>query len=212
MSQHVDVDASYTLASATGDAGSAYDELELNLIQDITNPLAPVQNGPLARTDARHRVTVSAIVELPWQFRVAPIFSYRSALPIHTIEGIDLNADGNLIDKTALAYKYTGLNDNGVATYAADGPCETVNCSRRAPFSQMNLRVSRTFALTGPVRIEAIAEVFNLFNATNPYINISSVRLTKGVPNTGFMQPIAFAGDVGQPEQRVGQIGFRVTF
>ena len=64
MLQHVDVDASYTLASATGDVGSAYDELELNLVQDITDPLAPVQNGPQARTDARHRVTVSAIVEL----------------------------------------------------------------------------------------------------------------------------------------------------
>jgi hypothetical protein len=26
------------------------------------------------------------------------------------------------------------------------------------------------------------------------------------------MQPTAFAGDFGQPEQRVGQIGFRITF
>jgi hypothetical protein len=212
MSQHVDVDASYTLASATGDVGSAYDELELNLIQDITNPLGPVQNGPQARTDARHRVTVSAIVELPWAFRVAPIFSYRSALPIHTIEGADVNGDANLNDKTALAYRYTGLNDDGTAAFAEDGPCETVNCSRRAAFSQLNLRVSRRFALSGPVHIEAIAEVFNVFNARNPYLNISTQRLTRGVPNSGFMQPIAFAGDVGQPEQRVGQIGFRLTF
>jgi hypothetical protein len=27
-----------------------------------------------------------------------------------------------------------------------------------------------------------------------------------------FMQPSAFAGDVGQPEQRVGQLGFRFSF
>jgi hypothetical protein len=33
-----------------------------------------------------------------------------------------------------------------------------------------------------------------------------------GVPLASFMQPTAFAGDVQQPEQRVGQIGFRITF
>jgi hypothetical protein len=26
------------------------------------------------------------------------------------------------------------------------------------------------------------------------------------------MQPTAFAGDFQQPEQRVGQVGFRITF
>ncbi len=32
------------------------------------------------------------------------------------------------------------------------------------------------------------------------------------VPNTVFMKPTAYSGDAGQPEQRVGQIGFRFTF
>jgi hypothetical protein len=31
-------------------------------------------------------------------------------------------------------------------------------------------------------------------------------------PNSVFMKPTAYAGDAGQPEQRVGQIGFRFTF
>jgi hypothetical protein len=30
--------------------------------------------------------------------------------------------------------------------------------------------------------------------------------------NTVFMKPNAYAGDNGQPEQRVGQIGFRIVF
>lgn len=212
MSRGLDLDASYTLATATSDVGSAYDELTQNLIQDVTNPFAPVQQGPSARTDARHMLTLSAIVEAPWQLRVAPVFMYHSALPVDTMEGVDLNHDGNNNDNTPTAYRYTGLTANGVATYAETGPCTTVNCSRRAGFSQLNMRVSRSFRLAGTSRIEAIAEVFNLFNARNPFIPLSTIRTKAGVPLPTFMQPTAYAGDVGQPEQRVGQIGFRVTF
>jgi hypothetical protein len=32
------------------------------------------------------------------------------------------------------------------------------------------------------------------------------------VANSAFMQPTEFAGDFQNPEQRVGQIGFRFTF
>ena len=213
LSGRLDLNASYTLAKATSDVGSAYDEIVQNLVQDVTNPFAPVQDGPSTRTDARHRVTVSAVVEVPYDFRIAPIFSYRSALPVHSFEGRDLNADGNVNDITALAYRYTGLNDAGAATFEEAGPCETVNCSRRAPFSQLNLRVSREFPLWGASRLEAIAEVFNLFNAKNPSIPLTTQRVSAaGVPLASFMQPTAFAGDFQQPEQRVGQIGFRLTF
>jgi hypothetical protein len=79
----------------------------------------------------------------------------------------------------------------------------------------MNLRVSRSFALHagGATRVEAIAEVFNLFNAKNPFIPLTSRRLSAGgAALSSFMQPTAFAGDFQQPEQRVGQIGFRITF
>jgi hypothetical protein len=63
------------------------------------------------------------------------------------------------------------------------------------------------------MQIEAIAEVFNLFNARNPSLPISQRRiLNDGTINPLFMQPERFAGDVGQPEQRIGQVGFRLTF
>ena len=88
-----------------------------------------------------------------------------------------------------------------------------MNCSRRAPFRQLNLRISRAFPLAGPARIEAIAEIFNLLNGRNPFIPASTARLSAaGAPLTTFMQPSAYAGDAGQPEQRVGQVGFRITF
>ncbi len=214
MSRGLDFTGSYTLSDATSIIGSANDELDANLIQDVNQPFADVQNAPSTRTDARHRVSLSAIVQAPWGIQVAPIFSYRSALPTQTFEGIDNNRDGNTNDITARAYKYTGINeDTGIAAFEETGACETVNCSRRAPFSQLNLRVSKVFSLPGTVRLEAIGEVFNVFNAINPSIPLTTRRLSAtGAALPSFMQPTAFAGDFQQPEQRVGQIGFRLTF
>ena len=214
MSNHLDVSASYTLANATSVIGSAADETDANLVQDIRDPFGSVQDAPLTRTDARHRVSMSAIVEAPFGISVAPILLYQSALPTHSFEGLDLNADGNNNDRTARAYRYTGLNDSGTATFKDAGDCKTVNCSWRAPYSQLNLRLSKSFGLGGgSSRLEAIAEVFNLLNAKNPSIPLTTRRLgTSGAPLSSFMQPTAYAGDFGQPEQRVGQIGFRITF
>jgi len=66
--------------------------------------------------------------------------------------------------------------------------------------------VSKGFQLPGSMRIEAIGEVFNLLNAKNPASFVANQNSAR------FMQPNAFAGDFQQPEQRVGQIGFRFTF
>ena len=213
MTNGLDATASYTLANATSIIGTANDELDQNFIQDVSRPFADVQNAPSSRTDARHRLSLSAIVQAPWGIQVAPIFMYRSALPIQSFEGIDRNGDGNNNDITAMAYRYTGVNDQGVAEFEEDGACETVNCSRKSPFAQMNLRVSKPFRLGGRARIEAIAEIFNLFNAKHPAFPLTTRRLSAtGSALTSFMQPTAFAGDFQQPEQRVGQLGFRLTF
>jgi hypothetical protein len=214
MSRGFDLTASYTLAKAESIIGTANDELDANNIQDATDPLNPVNTGPSVRTDARHRVTFSAVVQVPWGIQVAPIFIYRSALPLLTFEGVDTNNDSNTNDITARAYKFTGLNDDGTATFEDIGPCESVNCSRRAPFSQLNLRLSKSFRLRGTARVEAIGEVFNLFNARNPALPITSQRVnaTTGAQQASFMQPVAYAGDFQQPEQRIGQIGFRFSF
>ena len=183
LSGRLDLNASYTLAKATSDVGTAYDEIVQNLVQDVTAPFAPVQDAPSTRTDARHRVTVSASVEAPWGLRISPIFFYRSALPTHSFEGRDLNADRNLNDKTATAYRFTGLNESGAATFEEAGACETVNCSRRASFSQLNLRVSRSFPLWRTARVEAIAEIFNLFNSEEPlFASEDTARVVGGRP------------------------------
>ena len=214
MSSNFDIDTSYTLAKATSHLGTAADDLPQNFIQDVHDPFSDYQLGPATRTDARHRITASGIVRLPYEFQTAATLMFRSALPVTTLLGTDANGDLLVADHTTTAYNFTGMNnETGVATYEEAGDCATVNCSRRAPFSQVNLRISRGFKVSGTARIEAMLEVFNVFNAKNPSIPASTNQNNgAGLPLTTFMQPSAFAGDVGQAEQRMAQIGVRFTF
>ena len=213
FSNGFDFTATYTLASAKSTIGTAADELSIDNIQDSTNPFdAPVQNGPNRRTDARHKGTISAVVQLPLGITASPLFIFRSALPVYITEGVDTNRDGQLNDITARAYAF-----DGVGNAPKDiGACETVNCGRGAKNTQFNLSVTKAFGLGRGMRLEAIGEVFNLFNAKNPDgfhpISGQNRRLVGGQPNAAFLQPTAYAGDFQQGEQLVGQIGFRFTF
>ena len=223
LDRGIQLSAWYSLAKATGLGGQSLDELTTNLVQDSTNPYADVQDGPGMRSDARHRVTLSAVIQAPWAITISPIFRYRSALPMNIWYGYDLNNDGVNNDLFTTAFKFTGVDDQGNPSFEEMGPCETVNCGRGSSLTQMNLRVGKRIALGGRAGLEVFGEVFNLFNAKNPTHFQGSSPLTTAarmftgtaanpVPNPDFMRPLGYAGDTGQPEQRVGQIGFRFTF
>jgi hypothetical protein len=204
MTNNIDFGVTYTLASARSQIGTASDELNANLLQDSTLLYDdPRVYGPTSRTDSRHTGSLS-MVWLVKGFTVAPTYFYRSPLPVQTITGRDVNLNGENNDLPERAYQFAGV---GQAPEDI-GPCETWNCSRGAWRTQMNLRVSRGFSLgMGNARVEAIAEVFNLLNAKNPAFTIVNNQTS-----ALFMQPDAYAGDFQQPEQRVGQIGFRFSF
>ena len=219
FSRGFDFSASYTLSKAVSTIGNASDELNTANIQDPNNPFDnPLQLGPNVTTDARHRVNISAVVQFPYGVQVAPFFLYRSALPIFLVDGLDLNKDGDRFDIPVNAYAVADTDKaTGKSTLKIIGPCETVNCGRGWPQSQLNLRVSKRFAI-GRTNIEAIGEVFNLFNAINPS-NIAggnsgnrTLHLTSGADDPALLQPASFSGDSQRPEQRVGQIGLRFTF
>jgi hypothetical protein len=220
MSNGIQLNAWYTLSEAKGRGGQAVDELTTNLVQDSFNPLGDVQLGPAARTDARHKVTLSAVIQASWGVTIAPVFRYRSALPMHIWYGYDNNLDGVSNDIYPTAYRFKDVDDAGNPTFEEMGACETVNCGRGAPLSQFNLRVAKSIPIRGTARVEVFGEVFNLFNAINPAFNVGAVSsaavftgtLTTHSDNPVFMKPNAYAGDNGQPEQRVGQIGFRFMF
>jgi outer membrane receptor protein involved in Fe transport len=206
----------YSLSSSKSTTGNAADELDQNNIIDATDPYNDRQFGPTRRTDARHRLNITGVFEMPGGFQVSPIFRFRSALPVWLIENIDLNRDGQNNDLPETAYAYDGLNDDGSVRLKELGPCETINCGRGAPFSQLNLRITKTFPLGGRVRLEAIGEIFNVFNAKNPDgFVFPSRRVNSAADPTlsaDFLRPTEYAGDFQNPEQRVGQIGFRLSF
>jgi hypothetical protein len=215
LSNGLDFSVSYTLARALSTIGNGSDELNVANIQDPNNPFDdPRQMGPNRTTDARHRVNLTAIVELPYGFRVAPLLLFRSALPVFLFDGRDLNGDGEPVDIPARAFAVDSVDAaTGNATIKEIGACETVNCGRSAPNSQLNLRVSKVFRLAGRANIEAIGEVFNLFNALNPATANGRVFLpTIGAPDPTLLQPQTYSGDAGRPEQRIGQLGLRFTF
>ena len=81
------------------------------------------------------------------------------------------------------------------------------------PQQQTNVRFSKVFHVGGRANVEAIGQIFNLFNNINP----SGFRARVIVPSTGaadatLLQPTTYSGDFRRPEQRVGQLGFRFTF
>jgi outer membrane receptor protein involved in Fe transport len=212
MTQGLQFSAWYSLSRAKSTTGNASDELNIQNIQNHLDPYADVQFGPSGRSDARHRATISAVWQAPWGLTVSPIWRYRSALPINLTQGQDLNGNSVANEIADTAFAFDGFNDDGTANFKEIGPCRTINCGRGAAQSQFNLRVSKGFGLFGAARLEAIAEVFNLFDVKNPAGYGGRRFLTDGTPSSSFMQPTEFAGDFQNPEQRVGQVGFRFTF
>ena len=125
------------------------------------------------------------------------------------------------------------LNDFIRSTNAAGGisgellPLVSDNAQFNDSFNSLDLRLSRTFK-AGPVRIEALAEVFNLFNVTNVLgtstLNYSGfanvlVRDSNDPGNPGYLRssqfgtPVSTAGGVfGSGGPRALQLGARVTF
>ncbi len=208
MTNGIDFTATYTLAQAKSQIGTASDELNSNNLQEAELLFDdPRVYGPTSRTDARHSGTIAGVFIVKG-FTLSPIFLYRSPLPVSITEGIDLNRNGERNDIPAKAYQFDGI---GKAPKDI-GDCKTWNCGRGAWRTQMNLRVSRSFALYRNAKVEAIGEVFNLLNAKNPASFVTTRLLGTGAPNPNFMQPTEFSGDFQNPEQRVGQIGFRFSF
>src|SRR5581483_5371933 len=106
MAKGVDFTAAYTLQRGKSTIGAASDELNTANIQDPNNPFDdPRQYGPNLTTDARHLINLSAVFELPGGFRIAPIFFFRSALPVALVDGRDLNLDGDATEIPTTAYK-----------------------------------------------------------------------------------------------------------
>ncbi|HEY2291987.1 MAG TPA: TonB-dependent receptor [Thermoanaerobaculia bacterium] len=199
VSSKLEMQGFYTYSEAKGNVLAGADEFRLTDVNyepafrsardvsaDPLNPLCGACSGPL-NTDARHRVTLSAVYQGPWGINLNGVFRYHSATPYTIFTNSDPNHDGFRFDLL---------------------PGDHVNSQRGHSFSQLDLRLSKLFNI-GPVGLELIAEVFNLFNESNP----AAYTVTfDAAGNPTGLKPTAFAGDPLQGEQRLAQLGVRIRF
>jgi hypothetical protein len=117
---------------------------------------------------------------------LSTIFRAHSAYPYSVFTGRDDNLDSYNFDLSP-----------GVTSSTA---------GRQAAFSQFDLRVTKKVNIVGGRKVEGILQIFNVFNAENPS------DFNGNMSAAGFGRPTAYAGDIRHSEQRLAEIGFRVTF
>jgi hypothetical protein len=232
FTRHYQFRASYTLSKAFNYAND--DQIPFS-----NGPLNPnnlqLEYGPTPN-DQRHRFTFSGVWDAPYGIRFAPIVTLASGVPMdilvpggaNRVPQLQRNAGGRLFHNGAElnAFIRSVNATGGVAGQPL--PLVNDNVHFTDSFSSFDLRVSKVFHVGERVRIEPLAEVFNLFNVTNVlgfsksnYSGFANVltRDNNDASTPGFLrsssfgQPVSTAGGVfGSGGPRAFQFGARVTF
>jgi len=215
----------------------------LNYANDDQIPFA---NGPIdpnnlrleygpTPNDQRHRFTLAAWGEAPAGILVSTIWTMASAVPMDILmpDGqsrvpvFQRNAGGRAFKTTADLNRALGDINSGGGINGQLLPLVADDARFGDSFNSLDLRVSRPFTV-GTVKIEPIAEVFNLFNVTNilgvsvknysGYSNVL-VRDSSDPADPAFLRSSAFgravttAGGVfGSGGPRALQLAVRATF
>jgi hypothetical protein len=193
---------------------------------DLTNYFA--FHGPLDN-DSRHRLTVSGVVNLPWDFQASVIAVYASRPPFtaRIASTNDLNGDGTTSDNLP-GLKFNDLGRGTSRTQflqlvntfnatlagkpdAAGATIKTLivpaNFTFGDDFQSEDIRITKTFKVRERMQIQGFFEVFNLFNISN--LTGFDNSLTSG----NFGTPTARAGQsFGTGGPRAIQLGGRFSF
>ncbi len=161
LSQQYQFTLAYTLAKAIDDNPQQEGA-------DISAPFGQkgLNRGP-SDADQRHRLVVSGTYHQPrWDADLPLLRAVFNGWQIGGIFGFETAAPFNPLTSTTLTRIRSGdqlapANPNG--DYVTFGR----NSFRGFRYIQNDLRVTRAFDLTGNLKIEAIAEAFNLVNRTN---------------------------------------------
>lgn len=129
--------------------------------------------------DQRHRLALSGTLGTPGRWLFSYIYTYTSALPFNVQLPNDRNGDTNFNDRPEGVGRNTG---------------------RGFDYRALDLRLSRTFAVSSVVSLETLVEAFNVLNRANYQVPNNIVT------SPTFGQPTA----VNDPRQV--QVGVRVLF
>jgi len=184
------MDASYTYAKSKDNdsnersvsSSSDYPEDQYNIDADW---------GP-SNYDVRHKVVLSATVELPWGFLVSAIGNFRTGFPYTATDYRDLNGDGYYNDRATVEVS-PGVYEH-----------YTRNSFNQPSVTTFDMRLAKTFAFGGGFEAEIIGEVFNLFDKANwRTTNTRLVRNSAGDLNDYFGE-LSYSGS-----PRTYQVGLK---
>jgi carboxypeptidase family protein/TonB-dependent receptor-like protein len=231
LAHHYQMRASYTLSKAFNYAND--DQIPFAAGPIDSNNLQ-LEYGP-GPNDQRHRFTFSGVFELPYGFKLAPIWTLASAVPMDIllpdastrIPSLQRNAGGRLF------HNASELNEFIQRTNASGGvggqllPLVSSSARFNDRFDSLDLRFSRIWKL-GEATLEPAIEVFNVFNVTNVLgvsnVNYSGfanvlVRDSDDPKSPGFLKSSSFghavttAGGVfGSGGPRAFQLAVKVIF
>jgi hypothetical protein len=225
--------ASYTLSKAFNYAND--DQIPFSNGPINSNNLQ-LEYGPTPN-DQRHRFTFAGVFDAPYGFRLAPLWTLASGVPMDIllpdgssrIPELQRNAGGRLFHTAAELNNFiTQLNAAGGVPGVGLLPLVSPDAKFNDNFNSFDLRLTRPFKVGERVSVEPIAEVFNLFNVTNVlgvsnvnYSGFSNVLVRDSNDPTGpgflrsssFGRPVTTAGGVfGSGGPRAFQFAARVIF
>jgi len=179
---------SYTLSRVRNNVDSLANLADLPEGQDITGEMAR------SRQDVTHRLTITALTELPSRaggLKVSSLVSVESGRPFNIFAGRDFNLDGNPnSDRPAL-----------IGRNAYEGPA----------YASVDVRIGREVTVNGRTRLDLSLDAFNLFNRINVK-DINTVWGSIDYPNTPPPPQLGFGTprDVFNPRQV--QFGAKLEF
>jgi hypothetical protein len=97
------------------------------------------------RYDARHRLNMMGMFNLPLGFRISSIIQYHSSYPYNVTLGFDANEDGQLLDYPDGVNRFSGRGKN---------------------FFSIDARIIKDFRVKY-FNIQMFVDIFNLTNRTN---------------------------------------------
>jgi hypothetical protein len=194
LSHHLQFQAGYTLAWNRDDESG---ERVFNR-EGALDPLLPELDAGPSKNDIRNNLRLSGILDLPHGFTISAITLNRSAAPFTPTIGFDTQNDGN--------------DDNDRAII--NGHVAGRNSMRGSPFSDLDMRILKSFRTGEHSKLETFAEFFNVTHNTNKGYGPDAVSLfgTAAVPNPTAGQALfaPFTTRFGGPRQV--QMGARYSF
>jgi hypothetical protein len=201
--------ASYTLSKAednSTDFQSAFIPQNNGLGRDPTDPNGlPIgfdpnsERGPSLQ-DQRHRLVLSGLWVAPQDVTLSAIITVASGRPFNVLAGADLNGDGD---------GGTIPGSDRARTNPADPSTSLGRNSETLPAqATVDVRVNKRFPVGGRRSIDAIIEVFNLFNRAS-FTDVNSIFGIGAYPQAPA--PTYGQFQKAAPPLQV-QVGVRMTF